>query len=74
MITSYHNHLTLDHVTITASGSSETAPSLCERVIDLVDGDESTGTLMLIGTLFKDMALRPSVLDEYREEATLVGK
>lgn len=43
---------------------------VCERMIDLEDGER----VIIIGTVFKDMPLRPSVLDEYRDEATLQGK
>lgn len=39
-------------------------------MIDLEDGER----VIIIGTVFKDMPLRPSVLDEYRDEATLQGK
>ena len=44
---------------------------MCERVIDLVDGG---GKVVVIGTLFKDMPLRPSLLDEYRDEVALQGR
>eukprot|EP00624_Nannochloropsis_granulata_P006501 evm.model.NODE_48769_length_6214_cov_25.744610.1 len=52
-------------------GTGGTAPTLCKKVIDLVDG---AGTVMVVGTLFKDMPLRPSLLDEYRDEAALQGE
>lgn len=39
-------------------------------MIDLEDGER----VIIIGTAFKDMPLRPSVLDEYRDEATLQGE
>lgn len=48
----------------------EDAPTLCQKIIDLVDGAR---TSMVIGTIFKDMPLRPSLLDEYRDEAALQG-
>ena len=52
-------------------GEGGTTPTLCKKVIDLVDG---AGTVMVVGTLFKDMPLRPSLLDEYRDEAALQGE
>jgi len=45
-------------------------PEFCERVINVKDGER----VILIGTLFKDMPMRPSVLDEYRDGALLSGK
>jgi len=52
-------------------GEGGTTPTLCKKVIDLVD---DVGTVMVVGTLFKDMPLRPSLLDEYRDEAALQGE
>lgn len=54
------------HVAMAGEGSAK----VCGQVIDLEDGQR----VILLGTVFKDMPLRPSVLDEYREEAALVGE
>jgi hypothetical protein len=43
---------------------------VCEQILDLEDGQR----VVIIGTVFKDMPLRPSVLDEFRDEATLQGE
>ncbi|KAM3571891.1 hypothetical protein VYU27_006104, partial [Nannochloropsis oceanica] len=71
----YTNRLRLMRPMLEASaqakwGTGGMAPTLCKKVIDLVDG---AGTVMVVGTLFKDMPLRPSLLDEYRDEAALQG-
>lgn len=72
----YTNRLRLMRPMLEASaqakwGTGGVAPTLCKKVIDLVDG---AGTVMVVGTLFKDMPLRPSLLDEYRDEAALQGE
>jgi hypothetical protein len=52
-----------------AAAGAEGAPSYTERVINVAEGERT----VVIGTLFKDMPLRPSVLDEYRDEMALGG-